>query len=546
MNLDERTEYGKRDINRRNFLTTLGIGAIAGSLLPPVSLSKTVAQDARVTPAEIHGDNFSRIFKNLPPFAEPSSKLEQALMDLGSPGGLMDAKDPLHEGPVRLITIPDFSENNHDSPTNTAGITFLGQFLDHDMTFDTTSALGVPANPEDSPNARTSAFDLDSVYGGGPVASPQLYQSNDRDRFRVESGGLFEDLPREANFRAIIADPRNDENLMISGLQVAFLLFHNRVVDKLREGAGAQHQLGVFDDRMFNSEERALQGSIFNQARRIVVWHYQWIIINEFLPHVVGTPMINDILARGRRYYTPKLGAQSIPVEFQGAAYRFGHSLVRPSYRANLAGDNGQPFFGFIFHPDGQAQLDPVDLRGGARAARRFIGWQTFFRFPGAQAANVRSSKSVDTKISTPLFNLPLGAIASGQPPTSLPQRNLLRHLTWSIPSGQAIANEMGIPPLTSGDLHELAQFGADLERSTPLWYYVLKEAELRSNGAELAGVGARLVAEVFLGLLELNPNSYLARNPGWRPTLPGRVAGSFDMVDLLTYAGVDPASRGQ
>jgi hypothetical protein len=449
-------------------------------------------------------------------------------------------------GPVDLITVPEFSANNRDNPANTAGITFLGQFLDHDMTFDTTSALGVAVRPEDSPNARTSAFDLDSVYGGGPVATPWLYQDADREKFRVESGNLFEDLPRESSGRAIIADPRNDENLIISGLQAAFLLFHNRVVDKLREGAGAQHQLGVFDDRMFTSDEHAIKGSTFGQARRIVTWHYQWIIVNEFLPHAVGLQMVNDVLSRGRRLYTPGLGAQSIPVEFQGAAYRFGHSLVRPSYRANLAGDNGQPFFAFIFHPDAEGQSDPIDLRGGCRAPRRFVGWQTFFRFPGPQGVHVRPSKSVDTKISTPLFNLPLGAIASGRPPTSLPQRNLLRHLTWSIPSGQAIANEMDIPPLTTGDLHELAQFGVGLDQSTPLWYYVLKEAELRASGAELTGVGARIVAEVFLGLLQVNQTSYLARNPRWRPTLPGRLPGNFDMVDLLTYAGVDPYNRRQ
>ena len=135
-------------------------------------------------------------------------------------------------------------------------------------------------------------------------------------------------------------------------------------------------------------------------------------------------------------------------MEFQAAAYRFGHSIVRPSYRANLAGDGGQPFFGFIFDPAGEGQADPIDLRGGARAARRFVGWQTFFNFGGSAGDQRAAEQTIDTRISTPLFDLPLGAIASGDPPTSLPQRNLLRHLTWSLPSGQDIARAMGIRPL--------------------------------------------------------------------------------------------------
>jgi hypothetical protein len=210
-----------------------------------------------------------------------------------------------------------------------------------------------------------------------------------------------------------------------------------------------------------------------------------------------------------------------------------------------MRGDGGNPFFAFIFDPAGQGQADPVDLRGGARAPRRFVGWQTFFNFGGTQAGNVRSNKMIDTKISTPLFNLPLGAIASGDPPTSLPQRNLLRHLTWSLPSGQDIARAMGIRPLAPSQLGELADFRVGFERSTPLWYYILKEAEL-AGGTHLAGVGARLVAEVFLGLLAADRNSYVARNPRWRPTLPSSTPGTFRMVDLLTFAGVDPASRGQ
>jgi hypothetical protein len=283
---------------------------------------------------------------------------------------------------------------------------------------------------------------------------------------------------------------------------------------------------------------------VFQKARRLVTWHYQWIIVHDFLPHIIGSQLTNDNLSRGPRYYTPRAGEQSIPVEFQ-TAYRFGHSLVRPSYRANLAGDGGQPFFGFIFDPAGEGQSDPVDLRGGARASRRFIGWQTFFNFGGDQAANVRPSKSIDTKISTPLFNLPLGAIASGDPPTSLPQRNLLRHLTWSIPSGQAIADAMRIPALSRNQLSELAQFGAGFERNTPLWYYILKEAEL-GGGGQLFGVGARIVGEVFIGLLTLDSSSYLASDRRWRPTLPSQRRGTFSMTDLLRFGGVDPASRKQ
>lgn len=509
-------------IPRRAFLLAAGGAALGAAATSPASAASALAQGRGSPP-----DRFTRMFR-LRPFAEPSDQVERALTELGAPGGLMDAKDPLHQGPILLITNPGLSPNNLDSSVNTAGMTFLGQFLDHDMTFDTTSRLGVPTPPERSLNSRTPALDLDSVYGGGPIVDPRLYDSTDRIKFKVESGGLFEDLPRAADGSAIISDPRNDENLMISGLQSAMLLFHNRVVDWVRQ----------------NSLSPRRNESVFDEARRLVTWHYQWIIVNEFLPGIAGSALVNDVLLRGSRFYTPPRGQQRIPVEFQAAAYRFGHSMVRPSYRANLAGDLGQPFFGFIFDPAGQGQSDPVDLRGGARASRRFIGWQTFFNFGGSEAANVRPSKVIDTKISTPLFNLPLQAIASGDPPTSLPQRNLLRHLTWSLPSGQAIAAAMGIPALSPSQLAELKQFSVGFENSTPLWYYILKEAEV-SGGGRLAGVGARIVTEVFIELIRLDVDSYLSQ-PAWRPTLPSRNPGTFNVVDLLTFAGVDPRSRQQ
>jgi hypothetical protein len=228
--------------------------------------------------------------------------------------------------------------------------------------------------------------------------------------------------------------------------------------------------------------------------------------------------------------------------------------MVRPSYRANLAGDNGQPFFGLIFDsrvqvPDGQnPQTDPGDLRGGFRSARRFIGWQTFFDFGGGFTAATRPNKLIDTVLSTPLFALPTSAIAhlAGAPgPVALPQRTLLRHLTWSLPSGQSLARHLGVPVLHRNDLADLAGFGCRLDRSTPLWLYVLREAQLMNGGQFLGPVGGRIVAEVMLGLLLADPTSYLTSRPKWRPHL-GATGTDYQIADFLRFAGVDPASRGQ
>jgi hypothetical protein len=218
--------------------------------------------------------------------------------------------------------------------------------------------------------------------------------------------------------------------------------------------------------------------------------------------------------------------------------------MVRPSYRANLAGDNGQPFFGMVFGSDNPQPDDPADLRGGVRAPRRFVGWQTFFDFGDGE---VKPNKLIDTRLSTPLFDLPLSTIATGEPPTSLATRNLLRHITWSQPSGQQVATAIGAAPLAAADLGELQGYGVGLERSTPLWYYILKEAEVAAGGRTLGPVGGCIVAECIIGVLQLDRNSYLQRRR-WRPDLPTRsgTPGDFGMVDLLAFAGVDPASRGQ
>lgn len=509
-------------VNRRRFLGAIGLGA-AGAIA--VRAPGGCAHAQATTPLGPPPGHFGRIFQ-FPSFAENTPAVTAALVELGAAGGLLDAHDPLERGPAALITDLSLSANNPNNPSMTAGATFMGQFMDHDITFDGVSRLGIATPPEQTRNARTAAFDLDSVFGGGPVVDPQLYDPADRVKLLVESGGRFEDLPRAADNSAIIADPRNDEHLVIAGLQAAFLLFHNRAVDLVRSR-------GVKDP-----------AAIFAQARQFTTWHYQWLILHEFLPQFIGQPLVNEILNRGRLYYQPQ-GAAFIPVEFQAAAYRFGHSMVRPSYRPNLTGNDGAPFFAFVFDPAADGKADPDDMSGGVRARRRFVDWQTFFDFGDGE---VKPNKRIDTKLSTPLFRLPLSSIAShdiNDIPTSLAQRTLLRHLTWELPSGQAIARQMNAPLLSRADLAELRAFDVNFDAETPLFYYILKEAELIADGLTLGPVGGRIVGEVILGLLQLDPTSYLRSNPTWRPTLPSRYgAGEFRMVDFLTFAGVDPASR--
>jgi hypothetical protein len=508
---------------RRQVLGALGAGAAFASGM--VGIGGAHAQQMRPRRFVLREDRFGRLFPELPPFARASAQLTAALMEIGKPQGIMDPRDDLDGQP------PDA---NPDNPTHTAGTTFMGQFIDHDLTFDLTSRLGVPTEPTRSPNLRSPAFDLDSVYGGGPREDPELYLPREGPgrrrgsepgiKLRIESGGTFEDLPREPNGTAIISDPRNDENVIVAGMHAAAIMFHNRAVDVVAAA-----------DRRDSPEE------VFRKAQRLTQWHYQWMVVHEFLPLFIGQATVDDILRRRRRSFNPRFGF--IPVEFQAAAYRFGHSMVRPSYPPNLAA-------GFlpIFDRAQDGVADPEDLRGGFRAPRRFIDWQTFFDF-GVDATGrnrIRNNKQIDTKLSTALFDLPLFTFG-GVGPTSLPQRNLLRHVTWGVPSGQSVAKAMDLPVLAPGDLKELTPFGLNLDTSTPLFYYILKEAQVVAKGLTLGPVGGRIVGEVFVALLERDRDSYLSVNPRWRPTLPdrfGRLPQDFRMVDFLTFAGVAPTQR--
>jgi Animal haem peroxidase len=512
MTRTERSESAPRRYDRRRFLGTVGAGAAA-----TLGGGAVARLDTHSAYAASRSDRFGRMFPDLPPFAETTPSVINALNAFGAKDGPLDAKDDLRPvseggpGPLGLIQNPGRNEDSN----HPAGLTFLGQFIDHDMTFDLNSVLGLPTPPETSPNSRDPRLNLDSVYGGGFGDARFVLPDGQMRIERVDPSNPAsrEDLPRVGG-AAQIADPRNDENLMIAGLHAACLLFHNRALETLPPGdAGAR----------------------FAEARRLTTWHYQWIVMHEFLPAIVGQALVDRILRQGRRHYRPD-GEVFIPVEFQ-MAYRL-HTLPRPSYRANFTGgpDGGQLFL-FLFHP-----TEP-DLRGGSRSPQRFIDWQTFFGFPGFET-DLRQTKKLDRLLSTPLFTLPPSAIAGGDPPFVLTVRNLLRHLTWSLPSGQAIANAMGEKSLGGNDLRELRPFGNNLERSTPLWHYVNAEAELVGGGQRLGPVGGRIVAEVLIGLLQLDPSSFLSQ-PGWRPTLSAAFSptGEFRIIDFLAFAGVDPAT---
>jgi hypothetical protein len=478
------------------------------------------------TPRSVHYDQgrFGRMFPTLPPFADETQRIKDALRELGAKGGPMDPGDDLSD-PISLITDPAKSAENPDNPNMPAGFTFLGQFLDHDMTFDPTSSLRRQQDPESIRNFRTPALDLDSVYGSGPNASPHLYDATAPGKLLVEEiegsdavslGGHNRwDLPRNSQRTALLGDPRNDENLIVSQFHLAWLKFHNRVLDDVADEFGSGYT----------------PAEILREAQRRVRWHWQWLILHEFLPKTVGSRLVRRLEEHGLKYFRWN-NDPFIPVEFSVGAYRFGHSQVRPSYRANFgtsATDATQQFFALFIDHSLTASQDPGDLRGGCRAPRRFIDWQTFFDFGDNR---VRRNKRIDTKLSSILFKL-LGQPADES--DSLATRNLLRNLTMQVPSGQRVARAMDIDVLSTDDLEDLKPF--HLERRTPLWFYVLREADLLEDGQRLGPVGGRIVGEVVYGLIKGDRDSYLRQNPRWKPTYGD--GEDFTTVDLLKAAGV-------
>jgi Animal haem peroxidase/TAT (twin-arginine translocation) pathway signal sequence len=597
-------ENRARDFSRRHFLKGTAAGAVAVSLGTASSaawMAPAAAEELPPIPphgAELRGmdlvvksptteGRFGFMFKSQPPHPASGTMLE----DLG----LIMEEQPVTGGAVTTADNDRFNEN--PNPALTSGFTFVGQFVDHDITFDTTPLSDQQADPDATTNFRTPRYDLDAIYGLGPNQNPKLYDPNDRDKFKIvettydETNGIkglvlaepdvvyypkpplvVRDVQRDGG-KAIIADPRNDQQLIVLQMHVAMQMFHNKLVDRMRA-------LGFSP------------AGVFENARRMARWHYQWMVIHEFLPAIVGKATADAVYKEvenkapiiNLKYYRPRnrTGRPFIPVEFAVAAYRFGHSITRPRYTVqDVVTTLGTRAVSSV--PLFEAVAGDNNLNGSRAVPPRLkIQWSKFFNDPlakpltadGPVPRTARPVRQFDASLAGPLFRLP----STVQPDTSssslLAQRNLLRGRKMGLPSGQQVARLMGVTPLTNDQLSynhrirvtipiptsgtganvvnvedEFDEANANLKATldkpefageAPLWFYILKEAEIVGKGRELGPVGGRIVAEVLVGLLQKDPNSYLYLQPNWKPQLPiARVKGTFTMADLLMYAGV-------
>ena len=455
-------------------------------------------------------------------------------------------------------------EPTDENPTIAAGYTYFGQFIDHDITFDPASSLQQQNDPDALEDFRTPRLDLDSVYGRGPGDQPYLYSKSNRSLFvlganRGVAPMVRSDVQRAADGTAIIGDKRNDENKIVVQLQALFLKFHNKVHAQIAPNFGAGQE-----------------DAHFMEAQRIVRWCYQWLVLHDFLPKVCDKAIVAEIMPKpGERkptfqFYSPHNGDAFIPVEFSVAAYRFGHSMVRPTYALNDVAKSTAQFKSAdgkttafaripIFVAHATASTDAMNGFGELSPElppQWGIDWSFFFgklvTLPKGQKQIPQPSYRIDATLVDPLGALPEFARSGGLTPfASLAFRNLLRGHNMGLPSGQRVAEMMGAKKVLSdkqlwqqkadGDVLVAWQEGAALladnakwlQGAAPLWFYILKEAEILHKGHHLGEVGSRIVAETIIGLTWFDHFSYLFQKPNWNPSHEG-IAGIDQQLDML------------
>jgi Animal haem peroxidase len=434
--------------------------------------------------------------------------------------------------------------NPEEDPAIPAAYTYLGQFADHDLTYDPTSSLRQSldrAQIEKLADFRTPRFDLDNLYGRGPADQPYMYAP---DGIRMLLGrplsGNPEDphavqVPRGPNDRALIGDPRNDENRIVSQLHAVFLRFHNRVADELGEGAS------------------------FEEVREQVRWHYQLMLVTDFLPAIIDGETYERVF--GDLYHPvpaiPKLrgGLRLMPVEFSVAAYRFGHSMIRSEYRLNANVE--RPIF-FSRNSDDKADL------GGFRPIPDgwAIDWNLFIGLSDPVVRRPQHAFKIDTSLASPLRRLPADIAAD---PSMLALRNLERGNIFGLPSGQDVARALGVDPIPDDKLmigkaaagarrRPLADIAPGFAGKAPLWTYVLSEAQVTSWDKadpdiprdhvpiKLGPVGSGIIADVFAALLIGDRTSYLYADRPFRPIPKFARDGAFGLAEMINAVLRSPA----
>ena len=427
-----------------------------------------------------------------------------------------------------------------------SGFTYLGQFVDHDLTFDKTAVmLGENVSPAELLQARSPSLDLDSLYGAGP-SDPESAKFYESDGLHLKAGKTDAvdqfpdmdgfDLPRgqgntaKEKRTAIIPDPRNDENLAVAQTHLAMIRFHNRVVDSLSSVPVGQR---------------------FAKARERVTKHYQWMLRTDYLPRVCQPSVVNNVFTSGRKAF--EVGATptdvpTMPIEFSVAAFRLGHSMVRATYNWNKVFDDGFGSLDLLFEFTGLSG----SLGGGPRLPSNWIAdFRRLYDFGEAGRADLQVPEAkfnramrIDTFLVDPLSSLP--GFPAGE--RNLAFRNLTRARMVTLATGQQMASFLKskgvtLTKLTGPQIRE-GSGGASLDpltpaqrtafvTNTPLWFYILREAEL--NQGRLKGVGARIVAETFHRAMEGSQAS-IVRDPSFHPTL-GPDNATFRMVDLLLFA---------
>ncbi|WP_426754925.1 peroxidase family protein [Myxococcus sp. Y35] len=448
----------------------------------------------------LNGDNgpvFADYFRMFPDLT-PSVFNVEDLRALTVPGGPMDVAN----------LAPDVPQEN---PTIPAGYTFLGQFLDHDLTFDVFSDINSKdTQPNQTRDAITPTLDLGNVYGRGPVQDAFLFDQKDGATLLFgRPDNPDGDVLRNSQGTAIIGDPRNDDNMFVNQLQLAFIKFHNQVVKDLSSSFSG--------------------GDLFTEAARRVRWHYQWLVYHDFVRRFIGDELYEKLVDNGPRYFPP--GLQQIPIEFSAAAYRMGHATVREYYQVNATYS--------------KVQIFDLHNSGTFLSPNKRVDWKYFFNTD--PSVTPQGAKLFDTYVASELLQLPPVLVPgfdnpqyNGKPDPlylSLPGRNLLRQNEFTLPAGQTVAKALGATQYTNTQLGLPASWGSTV---APLWYYILKEAKLANNGRFLGPVGGRIVGETFFSVLLNDPTSFL-HNKGWKPTYGTN--GDFTIVDLLRIADAYTAS---